>query len=233
MVRYRAIALVPLAMACHGSMSSEARMSADLDSRATADVRGQTAETDRPLSEDEAARARAALNEEAPPTAFALFGARHDFSVKDASGGIPCRCVSVLLGPPSSGKLAWQGEMPKTKPETQLMLALIPDDSACAGADNGRASYWGYRIEGNDVVVLLEPWKAGRPRTLGAIIPRPPTEGKVFLAPVSGKLPFGTAPDGNGRCALGNPGPKRTEAWQPNDEGASPAAQPSDGDASD
>lgn len=199
-------------------MSADARMDAELSSQplqADASAQGELAERDRPLSKEEEERARAAalVETQANPD-FALFGARHDFMVKDASGAIACRCVSALLGPPSSGKLEWQAEMPKTKPETHLVVALVPGTGDCPGAPTGAggASYWGYRLEGNDVVVLLEDWKPARPRPMGAIIPKPSPEGQVYLAPVSPTLPYGGPANGPGaRCALGNPGPKRTE----------------------
>jgi len=209
-------------------MSADARMDAELSGKgqaveADANAKGEIAERDRPLSAQEAAQARSTLVEnEAPRVDFALLGARHDFTVKDASGAVTCKCVAALLGPPSSGKLEWRGEMPRTKPETQLVVALVPDAGECAGAPKGGggASYWGYRVEGNDVVVLLEDWKTSRPRTLGAVIPKPPPGGQVYLSPVSRKLPYGAPASGAGsRCALGNPGPQRTEPLSAEESG--------------
>lgn len=191
-------------------MSADARMDAELNGRAHGlEPDGKESEAEHQQALTQADRAKAASLDSATPEQFALFGARHDFSVRDSSGAVSCRCVGALLGPPSSGKLAWQGEMPHTKPETQLVIALVPLAGDCG--DNV-ASYWGYRIENNDVVVFVESWKAGRPQTLGAIIPKPPAGGQVFLASVNAKLPFG-APGGRGRCPLGNPGPQRTETW--------------------
>ena len=226
-----------LALGCGASMSADARMGAELngDTKVEADAtaKGEVADRDRPLSQQE--QARSALVEEPAPSAdFALFGARHDFTVKDGSGATPCKCVAALLRPPSSGKLEWRGEMPKTKPETQLMVALVPDSGDCAGAPKGAggASYWGYRVEGNDVIVLLEAWKTSRPRTLGAIVPRPPVGGQVYLSPVSRSLPYGTPASGpGGRCALGNPGPQRNQPLLPNE--ASAAAGSSDDGSED
>ena len=193
-------------------------MTADIDARHqgiddTEPAAGGRATRDEPLSEEEANRAAQPLAETSP--AFALYGARHDFSVKDASGATACRCIAALLGPPSSGKLSWQGEMPRTKPETQLMLALIPHVD-CEGAPKGSSggSYWGYRVEGNDVVVLVEGWQPARPRTLGAIIPKPAEGGQVYLAPVAAGLPYGQGSNAT-RCALGNPGPKRSAPLAP------------------
>jgi len=197
-------------------MSADAKMNQEPNGQGLVSdpvEKGQTPERERPLSAEEAARAAAHAKEaaltESPAASpdFALFGARHDFSVKESSGAVNCQCVSVLLGPPSSGKLEWRGEMPRVKPETQLVVALIP--SNCSDGADG-ASYWGYRIEGNDVVVLLEAWKPSRPRTLGAIIPKPGVGGQVYVAPVSGALPYGKPPSGGGnRCGAGNPGPQR------------------------
>jgi hypothetical protein len=230
--------LALLVLGCGASMSADARMDAELNGQgqaveADATAKGEVAERDRPLSDQEAAHARSTLVEGEPePADFALFGARHDFTVKDPSGSIACKCVAALLGPPSSGKLEWRGEMPKTKPETQLVVALVPDSGECGGAPKGAggASYWGYRVEGNDVIVLLEDWKSARPRTLGAIIPKPPAGGQVYLGPVSRNLPYGTPVSGNGsRCALGNPGPRRTQPLSA--EESSTAAPESAGEA--
>ncbi|HET9931224.1 MAG TPA: hypothetical protein VFQ35_11075 [Polyangiaceae bacterium] len=204
-------ATLVLSLGCHGSMSAEAKMGQELDRQDPAlqdpPEKQGLASNSQPLSAEESAR-QAALAEPATNPDLALFGARHDFVVKDASGAVGCQCVSVLLGPPSSGKLEWRGEMPRTKPETQLVVALVPGN--CPDGAEG-ASYWGYRVDGNDVVVLLEGWKPGRPRTLGAIVPRPAVGGQVYVAPVSSKLPYGKALAGGGaRCAAGNPGPQRT-----------------------
>ena len=112
-------------------------------------------------------------------------------------------------------QVEWQTGAPRTVPETQLFLALTPE-SNCPGAPTGTdgASYWGYRVQGKDVIVYLESFrpdarKPAPPRTLAAIIPKPAAGGQVYLAPVSRDLPFGTAADGKApRCALGNPGPQ-------------------------
>jgi hypothetical protein len=209
-------------LGCHASVSSEARMDAELAARAPADDSGDVDNGD--TSAQSPANASAAPDSEngggdAPSV---LLGARHDFTVRDRSGAVSCRCLSALLGPPSSGKLEWQGEMPRTKPETQLVIALIPDEGSCAGAPKDAAgpSYWGYRVEGNDVIVLIEEWKPARPRTLGAIIPKPPVGGQVYLQPVDAHLPYGKPTnDASARCALGNPGPQRAGA-PPGNEGA-------------
>jgi hypothetical protein len=228
--------LIFLALGCGASMSADARMDAELSGQghaeADATAKGELAERDRPLSQQEQEQARGALLDQPANEDFALFGARHDFTVKDASGATACKCVAALLGPPSSGKLEWRGEMPKTKPETQLVVALVPDAGECAGApkDSAGASYWGYRVEGNDVIVLLEEWKVSSPRTLGAIVPKPAAGGQVYLSAVSRKLPYGAPASGPGtRCALGNPGPQRNQPLTSEQSGAAD----SENDASD
>ena len=210
--------LALLVFGCGASISAEAQMDAELSGRGQAvDPSTATSAVGEPVRaarERDATHPRGAQpDSDAPPMDFALFGARHDFAVKDTSGAVQCKCVAALLGPPSSGKLEWRGAMPLTKPETQLVLALVPNSNNCGDAPKGAggASYWGYRVEGNDVVVLLEDWNSARPRTLGAIIPKPPAEGQVYLSPVSQNLPYGAPSSASGsRCALGNPGPVRT-----------------------
>ena len=67
-----------------------------------------------------------------------------------------------------------------------IPLPIAPE-ADCPGAPKGSqgGSYWGYRVNGKDVVVLLESWKPdGRktppPRTIAAIIPKPPAGGQVY-----------------------------------------------------
>jgi hypothetical protein len=229
---FQAIFVVALATGCGASMTADAQMNAELNGQGPpvgadeteSEEKDRARESRTPLTAEEVERYRAAtaagLNE-SPPVPFALFGARHDLEVSNAASAVACSCVSGLVGPPSSGNLKWQGEMPRTKPESQLVVALVPSDAGCAGG----ASYWGYRIEGNDVVVLLEEWKAGRPRTLGAIVPKPPPSGQIYLAPVDTKQPYGKASAGGAaRCGLGNPGPQRTEGWPPG--GGAPPTEP-------
>lgn len=202
---------------CASSLSADARMAADLDGASgEADADAETREQDRPLSKAELARAQSFAEGEAGAADGApLFGARHDVRVKSTADATACRCVGALLGPPTMSQVEWQSGVPRTIPEKQLFLALAPE-SDCKGAPAGTegASYWGYRVQGNDVVVFLESFrpsarKPAPPRTIAAIIPKPPAGGQVYLAPLTGGLPFGAALNGKeARCALGNPGPQ-------------------------
>lgn len=200
------------AAACQASVQADARMSSD----AVADPTDGSDD-----GEPHAMRALAGAGElDAPPRV--LLGARRDLQLRSTDGAIRCGCVQVVLGPATLPQFAWQDGAPPTLPDTQLVLAFRPDET-CPGAPEGSdgASYWGYRIEGDDVVVLLEPLVKGPPRTLGAVLPRPPSGGQVYVAPAQPGLPFGLPPSGEGtRCALGNPGPKRSTPFTPAETGA-------------
>jgi hypothetical protein len=234
-------AFVIASTACQSSLSADAKMSADLDgadaqANAKAAAERSAAEDepldhDRPLSKAELDRSQALAASEPVAEGLPLFGARHDVTVKSTDGAVSCRCVGVLLGPPTMSQVTWQGAAPRTKPDTQLLVALAPE-SECPGAPKGTqgGSYWGYRVNGKDVVVLLEGWspqpkakkKPVPPRTIAAIIPKPPPGGQVYVAPLNKKLPFGGPVDGKGtRCAIGNPGPARNTPLAPEDLGSS------------
>jgi hypothetical protein len=167
---------------------------------------------DRPLSADEKDRMLRAA-EETPPQAAgepAPFGARHDVRLAVAAAGTPkCRCLAVALGTAHSPSLSWQSDVPAIDPRRQLVVALGSDGLGCDGepTDSLGASYWGYKVSGSDVVVVVEAARAGRPITRGAIIPKPSPSGQVFIAPLSSATPYGAPLGASGeRCALGNPG---------------------------
>lgn len=186
--------------ACQASVQADARMSSE------ANVDGDDDD------QVETKRALALETLTSSPKERVLLGARRDLTLKSTADAIACRCVKVVLGPASSPQFAWQEALPPTLPDTQLVLAFEPEEDCSGGpAGSNGASYWGYRIEGDDVIVLLEPLVKGPPRTVGAVLPRPPNDGQVYVAPVKAGLPYGLPLSGDGaRCALGNPGPKRT-----------------------
>jgi hypothetical protein len=108
--------------------------------------------------------------------------------------------------------MAWSAGAPRLDESTQLSIALSSEGQACKDEPKQSlgASYWGYRISGNDVVVLVEAARGGRPLTNGAVIPKPVGPGQVFVAPASKKAPYGRPLDGKGLCKIGNPGQERT-----------------------
>jgi hypothetical protein len=143
-----------------------------------------------------------------------LLGARHDLKLVSTKSTTSCQCLAVALGDARDGGMAWSSSPPELDAGTQLSIALSSDGQSCRDEPKQSlgASYWGYRLSGNDVVVLVEAARAGRPLTSGAIIPKPVGQGQVFVAPASSKLPYGRPLQGEGKglCKIGNPGPTRT-----------------------
>jgi hypothetical protein len=141
-----------------------------------------------------------------------LLGARHDLRLTSGKATASCQCLAVALGDSRSAGMAWSAGAPQLDQATQLSIALSSEGQACKDEPKKSlgASYWGYRISGNDVVVLVEAARGGRPLTNGAVIPKPVGAGQVFVAPASKKLPYGRPLDGKGLCKVGNPGVQRT-----------------------
>jgi hypothetical protein len=134
----------------------------------------------------------------------ALFGERQDLSLRAATA--TCKCLGVALGQPGDAAFHWEGERPRTTRDAQLVFAMSSAGVACpeAGENAPGASYWGYEVVGNDVVVVVERAFSGRPVASGAIIPRPTGQGQVYVRPADKKLPYGRPMTGSGgRCQIG------------------------------
>ncbi|MET0792114.1 MAG: hypothetical protein ABW061_11385 [Polyangiaceae bacterium] len=147
------------------------------------------------------------------PGEVTLLGARHDMSLVIEHANAACACLKVAIGSAPSAAFQWQGPVPALDNEMQLALALSSESMACKDEPKGSsgASYWGYRISGNDVIVFVEGARAGRPRTGAAIIPKPVGDGQVFIAPAKSKMPYGRSLDGKSeRCKIGNVPTKRS-----------------------
>jgi hypothetical protein len=141
-----------------------------------------------------------------------LLGARHDLKLSPGKGNASCTCLAVALGGSRSAGMQWSAAPPELNEASQLSIALSSEGAGeCKDEPKGSlgASYWGYRISGNDVVVLVEAARGGRPMTSGAVIPKPVGNGQVWVAPASKKVPYGRALEGKGACKIGNPGPAR------------------------
>ncbi len=123
----------------------------------------------------------------------ALLGARHDLRLVSTQGAATCKCLSVVVGGPTTPGLSWQGPPPKMNPASQLVLGLSSEGAPCDGAPEGSlgASYWGYRLSGEDVIVIVESARFGKPITQGAIIPKPLGTGQIYIKPASANLPYG------------------------------------------
>ena len=212
LVSQRAPSTVALALA---AWSCQASVNGDVKTHVRHDAEeGPEDATDlnKPLS----AKALAASSAAAAPALGAptLLGARHDMSLVIAHANAACTCIKVAIGSASSAAFQWQGSVPRLDDDTQLAVALSSESMPCEHEPKGSsgASYWGYRISGNDVIVFVEGARAGRPRTAAAIIPKPVADGQVYVdsAPGKGKLPYGHPLDGKGtKCKIGNVATKR------------------------
>ncbi len=179
-------------VACKASVEAEAHTSAEATST------GDTEGPDDPGGEAEAQMPPETPTESNPEVALA--GARPDLSLTNPRAATACRCLAVAVGQPNDPLFAWQSGAPTTDPATQAVVALSSEGAGC-GADPG-ASYWGYRRDGNDVVVLVENARTGRPVVQGAIIPRPQGNGRILVRPLTAKVPYGGSSDGSGACVL-------------------------------
>ena len=136
----------------------------------------------------------------------ALLGARPDLSF-NAQPTPTCKCLAVAVGQPGDTSFHWSGEPPHTNPDAQLVIALTSNGVACSerGGTGLGASYWGYEVKQDDVIVVVEPAVAGRPQTSGAIIPRPLGSGRVYVRPSDKSVPYGRPASGTGAmCAVGH-----------------------------
>jgi hypothetical protein len=147
--------------------------------------------------------------EEPPAAGYALLGARQDLAFHGPATA-ECQCLAVALGRARDPSFEWAAGVPTTNPDTQLVIAISSESCPSAGDDAPGASYWGYKADGPNVVVVVETAVAGRPIASGAIIPRPLGDGKVYVEPVNKKVAYGKSKDGNqSRCLIGNPGAPR------------------------
>jgi hypothetical protein len=144
-----------------------------------------------------------------------LLGARHDLKLRAGQSTATCQCLAVAIGGSHGAPMLWSAAPPDIDESRQLTIALSSEGQACSGEPQGSlgASYWGYRISGNDVIVLVEAARGGRPLTNGAVIPKPVGPGQVYVAPASKKSPYGHASDGKGMCKVGNPGQPRVASF--------------------
>jgi hypothetical protein len=141
----------------------------------------------------------------------ALLGARQDLRLAPNVTTPTCKCLAVALGAPNNAAFAWMGAVPTIDAESQLVIALSSEGVACDGApkDSLGASYWGYQRQGDDVIVVVESAKFGRPAVGGAVIPRPFGNGQVYVRPATKASVYGRPLDTTQKeCRLGSPAPK-------------------------
>lgn len=220
----RAVALVVLALAgaCKASVQADAKVSGEAASSEPVQ------EFDRPL---DAASLEAAKTKEADLEGggadYALLGARHDLDY-DGPKTPTCQCLAVSLRDRADdAAFKWELGAPRVNPATQWVIALSSEGVPCDSAPSGTlgASYQGYVVEGNDVVVFVEALGEGRPMTNGAVIPRPAPGGAVLIE-AAGAV-YGRPLDGKSkRCRLEAPagsGNAASAAPPPAASGAKPA----------
>jgi hypothetical protein len=209
------VAIALLALGCQASASANASAK-----HALADAE-ETPDFDKPITAKELA-AKAP-----PPIAIAdtaLLGARRDLSLVGEHANAACACVKVGIGAADSAAFQWQSGAPHLSADTQLAFAMSSENMPCKDEPKGSsgASYWGYRISGNDVIVFVEGAREGRPRTSAAIIPRPFGDGQVYVAPAKVSFPYGRALDGKSqRCKVGTLPIKRSTPFSPSELGDS------------
>lgn len=219
--------ILGLIVGCQASVNADANVSgeasADGEARGAASAsgdsqlegQGEMTRNDPSIPGSAATVSASALAETDLPSSRVLLGARHDLKLRPGKGTASCSCLSVALGSARSNGMWWSAVPPSLDDSTQLSLALSSDGVECKGEPKGSlgASYWGYRISGNDVIVLVESARGGRPLTNGAVIPKPVGAGQVFVAPASKKLPYGRPLEGKGLCKIGNPGQVRASGF--------------------
>ncbi|HWO14112.1 MAG TPA: hypothetical protein VNN80_31625, partial [Polyangiaceae bacterium] len=203
-------------LACRASVQADAKVSADAngaeatgetdaDAELNHDTDAELKSFDRPLEAPASAPEPPA--DDATGAAHALLGARHDLAY--AGPKTPsCACLAVALSDqPTDSAFSWELEQPRLEPASQWIIALSSSDVPCEAAPGGTlgASYQGYVLDGNDVVVYVEALGEGRPMTNGAIIPRPKPSGAVFVEPTNAI--YGRSLEGkNKRCKIAAPG---------------------------
>lgn len=186
--------------------------------RASASASINTGQKQQEESFDEAGPGVVGEGEAALPEELALLGARQDLRLAPDKTTATCSCLAVALGSPNDPAFKWEGPVPAIDPETQLVVAVSSEGVACAEAKEGSigASYWGYRQSGDDVIVIVENARLGRPMTSGAIIPRPFATGQVYVRPASKAVVYGRPlAAGEKTCKIGNPGPTRSQSATP------------------
>jgi hypothetical protein len=226
-----------LILGCQASVNANANVSGEgAKGKAEADIEGSaegTGEMTRSSSGTSTGNAVASTSATTNPGASrVLLGARHDLKLRPGQATAHCECLSVALGGARSGGMVWGVVPPELDDGMQLSIALSSEGQACKGEPKKSlgASYWGYRLKGNDVIVLVEAARGGRPLTAGAVIPKPVGPGQVYVAPASKTLPYGRALEGTGLCKIGNPGQARTAPFTELEVGTdAPSAKPGKG----
>src|SRR6266542_3751698 len=185
-----ALLLAGIASGCraHASASADVKTSADMDG----DRKYEAPESSRP-SPPPGTRPLVVPGPSEPPSDRTFFlGVVHDLSLSAAAARSPaCRCLAVGYGAPTDAKFAWQGGPPKLEPGT-MAVAIAADGVACSspGYAPRRASISGVERAGDDVVVIVENVREGRPVVHGALVGPPGGTGSLVIRARRG-APYG------------------------------------------
>lgn len=201
------VLLLPELTACTASGKAEAKVSSETqgDFRVVGDSAWDRVEDSPDTSpvppEPEAASATKSSPKPPPPPTqgFALLGARHDLS-PTPSAPLACRCLRGFAGQVNDAGFRWATKRPTIDPAAQVIVALSSEGVSCEdGAPP--ASYMGYVVEGEDIIIQIEEARPGRPVTRGAILPKPAGSGRILVS-ASKKLPYGKPLSGDGKCII-------------------------------
>jgi hypothetical protein len=141
----------------------------------------------------------------APPTDRTIFlGVVHDLSLAPGAARAPaCRCLAVGYGAPTDPKFSWQEGPPSIEPGT-MAVAIATDGVPCSarGQAPSRASISGVERVGDDIVLVVENVREGRPVMRGALVAPPSGKGSLLVRARHG-APYGAPPNGGpGPCRV-------------------------------
>jgi hypothetical protein len=180
---------------CKGSTHAEANVGGDVSSEEIKDF-------DRPLEPASSKTVNPPLAQGDVPGEYALLGARHDLSYGGPTTAV-CKCLAIRVEDrPDAESLHWDTVPPLTDRKNQWIVAMTSKGVPCDAtpSDTLGASYQGYETDGDDVIVYVEALGEGRPMTTGAIIPRPPRDGGVYVE-ASGSI-YGKPLNADKRCKV-------------------------------
>lgn len=99
-----------------------------------------------------------------------------------------CSCIAAAVGAPSDPAFRWRGAPPKVAADG-MVIAISTEGIACDKQGPG-PSIRGVDRSGEDVIVVLEDFREGRPQAFGAVIPNPGANGAVYVR-AAGKSAYG------------------------------------------
>jgi hypothetical protein len=126
-------------------------------------------------------------------------GVAHDLSLSpSATRAANCRCLSVVYGAPTDPKFSWQAGPPRVDPGT-VAVAIAADGVPCSSPGYAplRASISAVESDAdNNIVLVVENVREGRPTMRGALVGVPGGKGTLLVRARKG-APYG-APLGGG-----------------------------------